>query len=207
MAFWSQEIDTIQGNVQKFFVQRTYRRPSLDMWLEVCKYVLSKRWRHSASTYDRRWRESILCATHIPPAFLWPLAWSLYFSSHGVTQEVHLYFLSDAHTWSVCFVYCIYYMYCVFCICYIYCIYIACTAYTAYATYTAHIAYTACIEYTAYTVYMQYVYNWSKNPNDIRCMLPMDGAISEQRPSLRKYICTFWVTAYTAYIAYIAYTT
>ena len=26
----------------KFFVLRTYRRPSLDMWLEVCEYVLFK---------------------------------------------------------------------------------------------------------------------------------------------------------------------
>ena len=181
-----------------FFLNCLFLIVNLHPFCFVFSYNLLVSWRADLQ---------ILCATHIPPAFLGPLAWSLYFSSRGVTQEVHLYFLSDAHTWSVCFVYCIYYMYCVFCIYYIYCIYIACTAYTAYATYTAHIAYTACIEYTAYTAYMQYVYNWSKNPNDIRCMLPMDGAISEQRPSLRKYICTFWVTAYTAYIAYIAYTT
>ena len=38
--------------VRKFLVLRTYRRPSLDMWLEVCEYVLFKRWRHSANTYD-----------------------------------------------------------------------------------------------------------------------------------------------------------
>ena len=46
------------------------------MWLEVCKYVLFKWWRHSASTYDTMYTFQVT-------------------ASAGVTQEVHVYFLSD----------------------------------------------------------------------------------------------------------------
>ena len=37
------------GQNAKFLVLRTYRRPSLDMWLDV--YILLKSWRHSGSTF------------------------------------------------------------------------------------------------------------------------------------------------------------
>ena len=49
-CIWSISVHSL-----KFLVLRTYRRPSLDMWLEVCK--LFERWRHSESSYVLfKWR-------------------------------------------------------------------------------------------------------------------------------------------------------
>ena len=55
---------------QQFLVLRTYRRPSLDVWLDVSKYVLFKWCCHSASTYVHmiprvRLRESMYSEFHI----------------------------------------------------------------------------------------------------------------------------------------------
>ena len=49
---------------------------------------------------EKKFRRNSLCYAHTAG-----LPWtgglkSIYFSSRGVTQEVQLYFLSDAHTWS-----------------------------------------------------------------------------------------------------------
>ena len=60
------DVDLIAAMISiKFFVLRTYRRPSLHIWLGLCQCVLFKWWPHSAITYV---------------LFKWcmlPLSWSL----------------------------------------------------------------------------------------------------------------------------------
>ena len=73
----------------------------------------------------------------------------------AVTQEVHLYFLSDS-VYCVYCIYCIYYInciYCIYCICYMYCIYCICCIYCIYCMYCIYHMYCIYCIYCIYRIY------------------------------------------------------